>query len=298
MHFRMRSYSSILALGLLLGASSVFAATSSDSAGPMKSDWFTASECAPNTWRIVDHGTVNVYLVIGRDRAVLIDTGYGQANLRRYVQSLTSLPLTVVNTHGHPDHVGANTQFGAVLAHRADFAGIERTVTSVQRGDNRDTSVPVAEQFDYHTDAKPLELKSVKDGDVIDLGERTLEIIAAPGHTPGEIVLLDRQHQLLFSGDHVNRLVWLQLPSCLPLEVYLTSLEKLAARATDFTTILPGHNEPFDHGVLAEKIACVKGILAETIKDEPYDNPRFPGRVAKFERSSVVFDPHNLRAKR
>lgn len=292
----MRFLPCILALGLVLSPASVSATASPDSVVPMKSEWFTASEAAPNVWRIVDNKTVNVYLVVGADRALLIDTGYGQANLRQYVQSLTSLPLTVINTHGHRDHCGADTQFGAVLAHPADFAGIERTVAAVHGARDRDGAVPAGERFDYGSEARPLALSPVKDGDVIDLGDRKLEIIETPGHTAGEIVLLDRQHKLLFAGDHINRLVWLQLGGCLPLEAYLASLEKLSGE-TGFATILPGHNEPFDRGVLAEKIACVKGILAGTIRDEPYEHAFAPGRIATFERSSVVFDPKNLRAE-
>jgi len=267
---------------------------------PMKSEWFTASQVAGNTWRIVDHGVVNCYLVIGRDRALLIDTGYGHANIRDYARSLTALPLTVINTHGHRDHSGADVQFGEVLAHRADFAAIEANAAPEQRARNREvlggTVVPAGEQFPYDTEARPLVLKAVKDGDLIDLGERQLEVIETPGHTPGEIVLLDRQNKLLFAGDHINRLVWLQLTSCLPLETYLASLEKVAARAEEFVTIMPGHHEPIDAAYLRELIGCVKGILDGTVAGEPYRYGQTEGRIAKCERASVVFDPNKLRA--
>ena len=268
---------------------------------PMKSEWFTASQVAGNTWRIVDHGVVNCYLVIGRDRALLIDTGYGHANIRDYAKSLTALPLTVINTHGHRDHSGADVQFGEVLAHRADFAAIEANATPEQRARNRETLgdavVPASERFDYDAEARPLALQAVKDGDLIDLGERQLEVIETPGHTPGQIVLLDRQSKLLFAGDHINRLVWLQLTSCLPLETYLASLEKVAARAEEFVTIMPGHHEPIDAAYLRELIGCVKGILDGTGASEPYRYGQTEGRIAKCERASVVFDPHRLRAE-
>ncbi len=268
--------------------------------GPRPSEWFTADLVAENTWGIVDHGVVNCYLVLGRERALLIDVGYGDANLRDYVKALTALPVTVLNTHGHRDHSGADVQFGAVLAHPADFAAIERNATPEQREKARAaqgaTAVPAAEQFDYANEAKPLALSAVKDGDVIELGGRQLEIIGTPGHTAGEIVLLDRQQKLLFAGDHINRLVWLQVPGCLPLETYLANLEKIAARSAEFATIMPGHHGPIDGVYLAELITCVKGILAGTIVDEAYTYGQTSGRIAKFERASVVFDPRNLRA--
>lgn len=278
----------------------VFAEPGAGAAMPRPSTWFTASTIAENTWGIVDHGVVNCFLVLGRERALLIDVGYGDANLRDYVKSITTLPLTVINTHGHRDHSGADVQFGAILAHPADFAAIERNATPEQRERNRAAPgaavVPAGEQFDYGDEAKPLALQAVKDGDVVDLGGRQLEIVGTPGHTAGELVLLDRQQKLLFAGDHINRLVWLQLPGCLPLATYLANLEKVAARSAEFSTIMPGHHEPIDSSYLAELIACVKGILAGTISDEPYKYGQTEGRIAKYERASVVFDPRNLRA--
>ena len=151
---------------------------------PLKSEWFTASEVAADTWCIVDHGVVNSYLVLGHERALLIDVGYGHANLRDYVGSLTKLPLTVINTHGHRDHSGADVQFGAVLAPPADFPMIEHNALPEQRERNRETLngavVPAGELFPYDTEAKPLALKAVKEGDIIELGGRRLEVIEVP----------------------------------------------------------------------------------------------------------------------
>ena len=266
---------------------------------PLKSEWFTASEVAADTWCIVDHGVVNSYLVLGHERALLIDVGYGHANLRDYVALLTKLPLTVINTHGHRDHSGADVQFGTVLAHPADFSMIERNALPEQRERNRETLngavVPAGELFAYDTEAKPLVLKAVKEGDIIDLGGRRLEVIEAPGHTPGEIVLLDSGSKLLFAGDHINRLVWLHLAGSLPLETYLASLEKVSARSGEFATILPGHHEPIDASYLTELIDCVKGVLDGTSTIEPYKYGQIEGWIAKHKRASVVLDQRKLR---
>ena len=295
----MPPFRSLLLLALLLGSAGLSAQPAVEAVAPRQSDWFTATEVAAGTWRIVDRGVVNCYLVIGRERAALIDTGYGFANLRDYVGALTTLPLTVINTHGHRDHCGGAAQFGAVRAHRAEFAAIEREATPEARERNwrslGDTVVPAGERFDYGTEAKPLVLSPLEDGDVVELGGRRLEVIVTPGHTPGEIVLLDRGNRLLFGGDHLNRHVWLQLPGCLPLERYLESLEKMEAQAGAFAMILPGHNEPIDAGLLAELTACVRGILGGTIADEPYRYGQTEGRIARHGRAEVVFDPRNLR---
>ncbi len=265
---------------------------------PRPSGWFTAEEVAPNTWRIDDHGIANVYLVIGTERALLIDTGAGAADLLGFARSLTSLPLTVVNTHGHPDHVGANFQFGTILAHPADFTDIRKMATPedlrAYAGMLGGAVVPTTDL--YAGPVQPLTLHAVKDGDRIDLGGRTLEVIETPGHTPGEIVLLDSRHKLLFAGDNSNMLVWLFLRTCLPLETYLQSLEKVEARAAEFSRVLPGHGGPIDGDFVGEQIACVKAILAGTAVSEEYKTFVGDGRLARHERAAVAFDPNNLRA--
>lgn len=265
---------------------------------PAPSAWFKASEVAPDTWRIDDHGVANVYVVIGRTRALVVDTGCGAANLRDYVRSITPLPLLVLNTHGHPDHVGANYQFGAILAPEADFGAIRAMATPEQMkrfaGMLGGAVVPEGEVF--HEAAVPLSLTAVKDGQVIDLGGRHLEVIATPGHTPGEIVVLDRDRKLLFTGDNDNGLVWLHLPESLPLDAYLASLEKVQARQSEFTTMLPGHGDPIDRDFVADEILCVKSILDGSATSEEYHSFVGKGRVAKVKRASVVFDPDKLRA--
>jgi glyoxylase-like metal-dependent hydrolase (beta-lactamase superfamily II) len=290
----------LLLLVSSLLASCALAETSPGKTTPKTSAWFKAQEVAENTWRIDDHGVANVYLVIGRDRALLIDTGCGAANLRGFVRSITSLPLTVINTHGHPDHVGANYQFGAILANRADFPAIESMATPelLKPYAGMLGGAVVLQDEQFRENVRPLELRAVREGDAIDLGGRQIEVIETPGHTPGEIVLLDKQQKLLFAGDNDNTLVWLHLSQCLPLEVYLKSLEKVQSRSSEFTMLLPGHGGPIDRDFVAEQITCVKSILAGTARSELYQSFAGDGQVARFERASVVFDPNKLRIEK
>ena len=112
-------FAKITVLTLFLGMTAYSVCQTPDS-----SAWFKASQIFPGVWCIDDHGSDIMYLVIGSDSALLIDTGLGLVHLRDYVKSITNLPLIVVNTHGHPDHAGANYQFEKVYAHKADFAMI------------------------------------------------------------------------------------------------------------------------------------------------------------------------------
>ena len=65
--------------------------------------WFSTREIGPHTRAIDDCGQDVLYLVCGDERCLLVDTGWGVGDLPGLVASLTPLPVTVVNTHGHPD---------------------------------------------------------------------------------------------------------------------------------------------------------------------------------------------------
>ena len=287
------------ALGMALGAASV-----TGGAEGATEPWLKATKVADKVWCIDDHGGDNMYLVEGASRALLIDTGLGVAKLADFVKTLTGLPVIVVNTHGHPDHAGGNDQFRSVHADPLDFDAIRAVGTkeSRQRTLERMTRVaPAAADVVSAEEAASLpaaELVPVGDGYVFDLGGRRLEVIGQPGHTPGEIVLLDAAHRLLFTGDNDNTLVWLFLPTCRPLEVYLESLRKLKRRDGEFDTILPGHGTPLPKGFLADQIACVESILDGSCKGEPYQSFAGNGLVCRHGSAAVAFDPNNLRLKK
>ncbi len=265
--------------------------------------WFRAKKAADGVWCIDDHGSDNMYLVEGREKALLIDTGLGVAKLHDFVRRLTSLPLIVVNTHGHPDHAGGNYQFKSVYAHPLEFAAIKQVGTRESRSRMAETMVKGAPATDMVTIEEAVrmpeaELLPVKDGQVFDLGGRKIEVIETPGHTPGEIVLLDPANRILFTGDNNNILVWLFLPTCMPLEVYLQSLRKLQQREGEFDVIMPGHGLPLPKSFVGEQITCVENILNGTCKGEPYKSFAGDSLMCRYKRAMVAFDPNNLRVKK
>src|SRR5579863_3079969 len=81
------------------------------------SSWFAVEEVEPGTWLVSEPGHVNCFLVAGRERAVLVDTGLGIADIAAAADALTDLPVLAVNTHGHSDHRGGNWRFAEVAAH-------------------------------------------------------------------------------------------------------------------------------------------------------------------------------------
>jgi glyoxylase-like metal-dependent hydrolase (beta-lactamase superfamily II) len=167
-------------------------------------------EIAKDTYAVNEFGMDAIYLCIGRDRALLIDTGTGTFDLKALTEQLTDKPYDVILTHGHVDHAGGIDQFEKVMIHEADIemaAGLtleeRREYAVMLHGMDIDQAYDFAAEQVREWKRIP-EFITVRDSDVIDLGERKLEIIHTPGHTPGSICILDRKNRIHFSGDACN----------------------------------------------------------------------------------------------
>jgi glyoxylase-like metal-dependent hydrolase (beta-lactamase superfamily II) len=190
------------------------------------------------------------YLIVGSRRALLFDTGLGIGKISAVVSSLTTLPVTVLNSHTHFDHVGGNAEFSDIMDENNPF-----TLTNAKGQSNiysRDALAPerICGSLPQGTDAKNYSIRPfhiahfVKDREHIDLGGRELEVIFTPGHTPDSLCLLDRQNGLLFTGDtFYPGPIYLFTPET-DFGTYFRSVAKLAALADKLQLLLPGHNVP------------------------------------------------------
>ena len=171
-----------------------------------------------NSWRIEDNG-VRYFLLTGTERALLIDTGMNAQNVREIAAQLTSLPLSLLNTHADRDHVGNNEQFESFYMHPA-------------------------EEPLYRRSGKPGTIIPVAEGDTIDLGGRELKIIELSGHTPGSIAVLDVKGRVLISGDPIqeNGRIFM-FGDHRNMHDYIRSLERLAERKNMFDEIWPSHSD-------------------------------------------------------
>lgn len=169
-----------------------------------------------NTWRIEDGG-VRFFLLTGTEKALLIDSGMMVNNAKEIAQSLTDLPVSLLNTHADRDHIGSNEEFESFYMHPA-----EETV--------------------YRNSGKPGNIIPIRDGDRIDLGQRELRIIDLPGHTPGSIAVLDVSARVLISGDPIQRhgRIFMFGPHR-DMKAYIESLERLEKRKNEFDEIWPSH---------------------------------------------------------
>jgi len=211
--------------------------------------WFSVRRVDPGIFIIEEpwqKELVKSYLVEGSARAVLIDTGCGVGDLRRLVAGLTSLPVTVVNSHAHWDHIGSNRQFDEILIHPAEAAELVKGVpnSTLRPAFQPDQLTgPLPAGFDPDTVSFPPTPATglVNDGDVVDLGERTLAILHTPGHSPGGICLLDAANRMLFSTDVAYAgYLYVDTPDDLP--VYAASLERLVDLVPQVDVVFPSHD--------------------------------------------------------
>ncbi|MEX2649211.1 MAG: MBL fold metallo-hydrolase [Alphaproteobacteria bacterium] len=173
-------------------------------------------------WRTIDDGIVaigephirpfyrcNIWLVRGRGRDALIDSGLGAVSLRAAVADLLERPVLAVATHTHFDHIGAHHEFAERAVHPAEADILARpTLGNTYLGKYADhdmlTALP-APAFDLrrHAIASAPPTRLIDEGDVVDLGDRAFEVIHLPGHSPGSIGLWEKTTGVLFSGDAI-----------------------------------------------------------------------------------------------
>ncbi|MFL7795052.1 MAG: MBL fold metallo-hydrolase [Anaerolineae bacterium] len=269
----------------------------------MGSEWFRVRDVGDATWAIDDRGSDVMYPVSGEERCLLMDTGWGVGDLPALVASLTSLPLTVVNTHDHPDHTFGNGQFDRVYVHATDEVAARKLPPAEMRAwivDNvLPKPLPEGFQFDAWAVAGPGALDTIQDGHVFDLGGRILEAISVPGHTPGSICLLDRQAKILFTGDSVlPGAIWLHLDESLPLRQFHENLQRLQDMADAFDTILPGHADlqalPLSKTLLDDLIAGIGRILAGELVGREEKTFAGDGLRCDFGSCGIVYRPDRL----
>jgi glyoxylase-like metal-dependent hydrolase (beta-lactamase superfamily II) len=230
-------------------------------------NWFRVYEITPNLFvfhepRHYEETIAN--LVIGEQKAALIDTSCGVGNLRRAVEEITSQPVIVINTHTHLDHLGCNRQFDEIamfdhpLSHRVAEYGADHQILQTEILAENLVIKPWPQGFDPDTFAlSPFKVSRwLKNGDRINLGGRHLEVIHTPGEAPDHICLLDRANRILFCGDILlHGSVWTHLEGG-SLQDLIMSYRRLMDYFDAFDYLMPGHNEPWlDKNLLPEALA-------------------------------------------
>ena len=279
---------------------------------------FFLREIYPGVFRFLNAG-VHMDLFIGSERALLLDTGNGYADLRKAVREVTALPLTVVNSHGHLDHSCGNYQFREpIYIHPDDMelcrqhnsmemrAGSAAMANAMKEGGGILGGVPADFNAESYIHQGCGHLVPVREGHLFDLGGKTLQVVELPGHTKGSIGLLYREERVLFSGDAINNNLLLYFDHCAPLSVYQNSIRK--ALSLDFTEMVVSHgftpipkdrlkiylelaeNPDFEHGLPYQGAYMpvgqeVRQCIRKGQKKDDLLNPEYAGLVLSRENA-------------
>ncbi len=248
---------------------------------PVSDAWFEVYKPARDVFAIYEpHQAEEVisYLIVGKRRALLFDTGMGISDIKKVTAELTKLPIIVLNSHTHDDHVGGNWQFNTIYGLDTNFT---RQNARGSREDAQSEITPdqicgaLPREFDAKAYAtRPWKITAYTHaGDHFDLGGRTLEVIATPGHTPDAISLIDRSNGLLFTGDtYYPAPIWLFRPET-DLDAYAASIRRLAALVPQITLVLGAHNIPVaSPEILPELVAAFDAVRAGKVPAVP-DSP-------------------------
>ena len=234
-------------------------------------------------WEIDEFDMASMYLIEGTERAMLIDTGMGAGDLRGAVEMITDKPLVVVHTHGHIDHTGNARQFEEVWIHPADAhmpmpESLERRRSDAEHIAQRQKGNIGAPYNMFHlypydinvdlrdTTSEPMPVvRFLEDGQRFDLGGRVITVYECPGHTAGEVVLLDETDRMLFAGDALN--YNLLLLGGVPLEQTLAAMRRLRDLSDRYDGIWNGHHDfralgmPLDDDCLENALALLEDAV-------------------------------------
>jgi glyoxylase-like metal-dependent hydrolase (beta-lactamase superfamily II) len=247
-----------------------------------KNEELRISRLEKNVYVIETSDMTTMYIIEGKNKSVLIDTGTKCSALDSIVRLITQKPLMVVATHAHPDHIGNIGYFEEIYIHPADNE--------------------LLKSYNYKGKVHYLYV-----GDVIDLGGTQLEVDLMPGHTPGSIILLDRAEAIAYTGDAFGSgQIWMQLKPHVPMAVYFESCKRMLAWMDKGITKLYCGHYPFVKKALGKDYLLTMTALAKRLCEEDTigavtapnakvgamgaDNPMMlsDGVVA------IVFDPEHI----
>jgi hydroxyacylglutathione hydrolase len=218
------------------------------------------------------------YLILGEESAILFDTGAGVRDIKPVVESLTTLPVIVTQSHLHYDHVGNHKKFDRMAMPDLTYlrnksqAGVLPLSRSEHLG------------FMSGFDAPDFAISEWwAPGSSVNLGGRVLDVIHTPGHTPDSIMLFDSERKLLFTGDYIYPGPLYGMAPGADLGDYLSTAQQLVDSMPSEAKLLGAHGETESSGLpilhhtdLVDLKNALEKILNGTLEGEGFYLQRYP----------------------
>lgn len=209
--------------------------------------WFTVDHIDADTHIISEYRhweETHCYLLVGRKKALLIDTGLGICNIHDEVRKLTEKPVIAVATHVHWDHIGGHRYFPDFYAHENELdwlnGSFPLTIEQIKEMVTDRCDLPQGYDVHHYQFFQGVPTRVLKDNDLMDIGGRVIQVLHTPGHSPGHMCFYEKEKGRLFTGDLVYKdTLFAYYPSTDP-EAYLQSIERIAALPVK--QIFPAHH--------------------------------------------------------
>lgn len=236
---------------------------------------------------LLEVNLVCMYLILGSEKAMLLDTGYGYTDYRPLIRAITDLPLVVVNTHGHPDHALGSYLFKDVYMAEEDYENLCCHCNPVLKKASLEFRYQIfpecrgliEEEAYCQTDFSDTRFHFIQEGEIFDLGGgQLMEIYSMPGHSDGSVCVLDRKNRRFFSGDIItcNNIWCFTDPKENSFEKMLYSYEKAKKLSGFYDEIYSAHGKnPIAVSILDELIGCIYDI-----RDHRERDPLFCSKLA------------------
>lgn len=259
-----------------------------------------------DTWEIDEFDCASIFLLVGTEKAMVIDCGMGIGDLRGAIEMITDKPLICVISHGHVDHTGNARQFEEIWINPKDAGepipqSLERRKWDTERIARRQKGCIGAPYtmfnlypFDIDADLiDPVDepvpvIHDLTDGMQFDLGGgRIVTAYDCPGHSKGEMMFLDEQTRTLFCGDALNFNLGI---SAIPVETTLKYLKRMQSMSDRYDDIYNGHHDfralgaPLDDDCLPTVIELLEDVMAGHINI--VETPSFWGQSVPLRKGT------------
>ena len=261
-------------------------------------EWFEVYRITPEVYALYEDGQfqeVISYLIIGTEKAALIDTGYGMGDIKSLVEELTNLPIIVVTTHTHVDHIGQHNEFSNIAVYDHPFS---RENAAKGRAPNSMSNALKPEMYwkklpedltpeNFHI--PPFKVtRWLKDGEKINLGNKELEIIYTPGHSPDSICILDRKAKLFWTGDTFYNAPLYVYSSTTNLDDFINSYKKMNELSNHYEYLMPSHNETYVPKEIIARVLKTAEDIKKGTAGEYREQKRGNTTIRRYDREGFA----------
>jgi len=252
-----------------------------------------------------------IYLIIGTKKAAIIDTGLGTGNLKQIIESITNLPIVVLHSHGHIDHVGADTLFTKIYLNSKDYNLIDNSHDFKAATEQRMNFIEVnlKDKLNVYEDIKAhivkiaeVNYKNIDDGDIVDLGGIQLEAISTPGHTLGSISYVNKKDHIAFTGDGIADIHWFNKSESICVEGFLNTLNHFEDKTEGVKNVYAAHiPEAFNLELVHDLQTAAKEIIngsKDKIENADYQFLKYGDLYAhRHGFATIYYDKENIHYK-